>query len=325
MANLTTVLTTRSSTISLPNPLIGASGSFGHSNELFDVIDPGIVGAITIKSLAPFTSPGNVSPRVAAVEHGMMNSVGLPGPHIAEWVKDSLPILEKSNGRFIMALWGRSLDEYSQAAEILAPHIDMFEAIEVNLSCPNTESGDRLYAQSADDTREIMQRVRKEVGDDISLSAKLTANVTRVTDIAQGAVDGGADMFTLFNTVMGLSVDPETRTPILGKGAGGYSGEGIFPIVQRGVFDVHSAFPDIPIIGTGGVSTGRDAASLMMCGASAVGVATATFADPRALIRIIAELDEFCEEQGIDNVADIVGTVNMSGGTTSQIGQKEKS
>jgi dihydroorotate dehydrogenase (NAD+) catalytic subunit len=135
--------------------------------------------------------------------------------------------------------------------------------------------------------------------------------VTSAIEIAAGAIEGGADMVTLFNTALGLSIDPYTRQPNLGKGPGGYSGSGISPIVQKGIFDVHKAFPDTPIIGTGGVSTGEDAAAMMMCGASAVGVAAATFADPRATIRIAKELEQFCFDTGIADVKELVGAAQM--------------
>lgn len=309
--DLTTTLVAGVTQVVLPNPIIAASGSFGHSNELFDVVNPQDVGAITIKSLAPFISPGNSAPRVAAVPTGMMNSVGLPGPHIGEWVDSDLEKIRNTGGRFIMALWGRTIEEYEQAATILAPVADAFIAIEVNLSCPNTESGNRLFAQNADDTRAITQRVKKELGESIPISIKLTSGVTRITDIAQAAIEGGADMLTLFNTALGLAIDPYTRVPLLGKGAGGYSGAGVLPIAQKGVYEVHQAFPDTPIIGTGGVMTGVDAASMMMCGASAVGVATAVFADPRATMRIAQELKDFCVSTGVDNVSDLVGAIEM--------------
>ncbi len=309
--DLTTTLAAGDTQVVLPNPIIAASGSFGHSNELFDVVNPQDVGAITIKSLAPFVSSGNSSPRVAAVPTGMMNSVGLPGPHIGEWVDSDLEKIRNAGGRFIMALWGRTIEEYEQAAAILAPVVDAFIAIEINLSCPNTESGNRLFAQSADDTRAITERVKRELGDSVPVSVKLTSGVTLITEIAEAAIEGGADMLTLFNTVMGLALDPYTRVPLLGKGAGGYSGAGVLPIVQKGVYEVHQAFPDTPIIGTGGVMTGADAASMMMCGASAVGVATATFADPGATIRIAQELKEFCFTTGVAKVTDLIGAVEM--------------
>lgn len=309
--DLSTVLHTKSGDLKLPNPIIGASGSFGHSDELFDIVDTSEVGAITIKSLGPFVSKGNAAPRVAALKKGMMNSVGLPGPHISDWIDTDFKKIKDAPGRFIMAIWGRNVEEYVQAAAILAPIAQSFVAIEVNLSCPNTESDNRLFAQSESDTKEIIHKVKTELGSSVPVTAKLSAAVTRVTDIANSAIEGGADMLTLFNTLIGLAIDPYTRRPILGKGAGGYSGSPILPIAQKGIYEVHQEFPDIPIIGTGGVMSGVDAASMMMCGASAVGVATATFADPLATIKIAGELKEFCFETGVANVTDLIGAIEI--------------
>jgi len=311
LIDLTAKIPTRSGAIELPNPIIGASGSFGHSNELFEIVDPEEVGAITIKSLAQYESPGNKAPRVAAVKTGMMNSVGLPGPDISSWIKDGYLKIKETNGRFIMAIWGQTYDDYSKATSLIAPIANTFVALEINLSCPNTESGNRLFAQSEKDTKEITRLVRKELGDELPISVKLSSGVTSITDIAGAAIDGGADVLTLFNTSLGLALDPYTRRPLLGKGAGGYSGEGILPIAQKGVFEVRKAFPDVGIIGTGGISSGLSAASMMMCGANAVGIATAVFADPNAPIKIAHELKEFCFDTGVAKASDLVGTIDL--------------
>ncbi|MFN8015172.1 MAG: dihydroorotate dehydrogenase [Acidimicrobiia bacterium] len=308
--NLSTTLSTSRGEITLPNPIVAASGSFGHSDELLDVVDYSKIGAITIKSLAPFESPGNVAPRVAGVPTGMMNSVGLPGPHIQNWIDEDFHKLKDIPGRFIMSFWGLSYEDYSKAASMLAPIANDFVALEVNLSCPNVESG-KLFGQDANDSREILKLVRAELDENIIVSAKLSPMVTSAVEIAEGAIEGGADLLTLFNTALGLNIDPYTRKPNLGKGPGGYSGSGISPIVQKGVFDVHNKFPDTPIIGTGGVSTGHDAAAMMMCGASAVGVAAATFADPHATVRIANELQDFCFETGVADIKDLIGAAEM--------------
>lgn len=309
--DMNTSLKFSKSEIILDNPLIAASGSMGHSNELFDVIDPREFGAITIKSLAPFFSPGNPSPRVAATETGMMNSVGLPGPHIQDWVNDELPKIKNSGAKVIMAIWGTKFEHYSEAAKIVADNYENFIAIEVNVSCPNTEAGSRLFAFDSDSVKKIAELVKKEIGDKLPIFIKLSSSVTSVVEIAKGAIDGGADGLTLFNTALGLVIDPYTRKPILGKGAGGYSGAGVFPIACRGVYEIRKAYPDIPIIGIGGVSNGKDAAAMMMCGANAVGFATATFANPRAVISIAGELADFCFETGVGKVSDLTNSIEM--------------
>lgn len=305
-------LSTKIGKIELPNPVVAASGSYGHSDELFDVVDINEIGAITLKSLAPFESLGNEAPRVAPLPTGMMNSVGLPGPPIADWAKTEIDKLQKSDARFIGAFWGHSIEHYVEAAKVLAEHSDAFIAIEANLSCPNTDKGGELFAQNPDDVYEIVSKIREAIGEEIFLTTKLTSAVTKIVPIAEKAIEAGTDALTLFNTSLGLNIDPYTRKATLGKGGGGYSGAGVFPIVQRGVFEVHKAFPETPIVGVGGVMNGENAASLMMCGASAVGVATAVFADPNAPIRIAKELEDFCEKTGVKSVSELIGAVHTS-------------
>ena len=271
--DLSTELKAKDRVVELPNPIIGASGSFGFGPELSDVVDYEKIGAITLKSLAPFVSPGNPAPRVAATKGGMMNSVGQPGPDIREWIKEGFKDLENLKGRFIMSFWGKTVEDYKIAAGALAPIKEHFLGIEINLSCPNVHGDGLFFAQVPEQTSEIIQVARQELGDDCFISAKLTAAVRSVTEVGQAAVEAGTDAFTLFNTLLGLQIDPYTRRPILGQGGGGYSGSAILPIVLRGVYEMHKKFPEVPIIGTGGVTSGKDAASMLMCGASAVGVA----------------------------------------------------
>ena len=309
--DMTVELNTSVADIKLDNPVVAASGSMGHSDELFEVIDPREFGAITIKSLAPFLSPGNPSPRVGACPTGMMNSVGLPGPHIKDWIDSDLEKLKKSGAKIIMAIWGRTFEDYAKAAKIVTQYSENFIALEVNVSCPNTEAGNRLFAFSKDDVQKITELVKNEVGNKLPIFIKLSSSVTSIVDIASGAVKAGADGLTLFNTSLGLVIDPYTRKPTLGKGSGGYSGAGVFPIVCKGVYEVRSAFPEIPIIGVGGVSSGQDAAALMMCGANLVGIATATFANPKAVIRINQELADFCFNTGVVKVSELTNTIEM--------------
>lgn len=308
---LSTTLISNHRKIELSNPVIAASGSFGFGPELSDVVDFSKIGAITIKSLAPFHSEGNPAPRVAATEVGMMNSVGQPGPDIRDWVKKDAYELKKLGGRFIMSIWGRTTNDYKVAAEAIVDILDMFIGVEINLSCPNVHGDGLFFAQVPEQTNEIVKIVRNVLGDDVFISSKLTAAVRSVVEVADGAIDGGTDAFTLFNTLLGLNIDPYTRNPVLGKGAGGYSGKAIFPIVQRGVYELHKAYPEIPIIGTGGIFTGADAAAMMMCGATAVGIAAATFAEPTATLRIAKELEDFCLQTGVRDVKELIGSAQM--------------
>jgi dihydroorotate dehydrogenase (NAD+) catalytic subunit len=238
----------------------------------------------------------------------MINSVGLQGPGVAAWLADDLPALLATGARVVASIWGRTVDEYRRAAEALADAPEGVVAVEVNLSCPNTEAGRDLFAHSADDTRDA---VRATAGCGRPRWAKLSPNVTHLPAIAEAARDAGAEAVTLVNTVMGMAIDPETRTFRLGSGrrGGGLSGPAVHPVAVRAVFDVHAALPDLPLVGAGGVAGGGDAAELMLAGASAIQVGTATFADPRAPGRVLDELAGWAARQGAAGIRDLIGEV----------------
>ena len=180
-------------------------------------------------------------------------------------------------------------------------------ALEVNLSCPNVEARNDVFAHAAESTNRAMRAVLDSVGDALPTFAKLSPNVTDIVSIAHAAIDAGATGLTLVNSVMGLAVDADARTPRLGAGGGGYTGAPIKPIALRAVWEVSCALPGIPIIGTGGVTTGRDAIEMMLAGATAVGVGTATFADPRATLRIVDEMREWCAANRVLRVRELIG------------------
>jgi dihydroorotate dehydrogenase (NAD+) catalytic subunit len=294
----------------LPNPVIAASGTFGHADELAHVCDPRGLGAVTAKSVAVFASEGNPPLRVAeAPAGGMINSVGLPGPGIDAWIAHGLPALEEHGARVIASVWGRTVGEYEQAARALKTVADRIVAVEINLSCPNVEARADVFAHDANATRDATAAVAGALGGATPVFAKLSPNVTDLVAIAGAAIDGGATGFTLVNTVMGLVVDAETRAPRLGAGGGGLSGPPIKPIALRAVYEVSRAHPGVPIIGTGGVTTGVDAAEMLLAGAHAVGVGTATFLEPRATLRIVEELRAWCARQGITRVAELTGAM----------------
>jgi dihydroorotate dehydrogenase (NAD+) catalytic subunit len=296
--------------ITLPNAVVAASGTFGHGDEVAQLCDPRGIGAVTTKSVAAYAWDGNPARRVAETAGGgMLNSVGLPGPGIDAWIARDLPALEARGARVIASIWGRSVDEYAAAAGPLKAVADRVVALEVNLSCPNVEARRHVFAHSADATRAAVTRVVDTLGDALPVFAKLSPNVTDIVEIARAAVDGGATGLTLVNTVMGFAIDPETRRSVLGAGGGGLSGAPIKPIALRAVWEVSRALPDTPIIGTGGVRSGRDAAEMLLAGAHAVGVGTATFLEPRAPLRIAAELGGWCTDHGIARVRDLTGGV----------------
>lgn len=292
----------------LPNPVVAASGTFGHGAELAALCDPRGIGAVTTKSVAVFASEGNPPLRVAeAPGGGMINSVGLPGPGVEAWIAHDLPALEARGARVIASIWGRTVADYEGAARALKEVAHRIVAIEVNLSCPNVEARAHIFAHAPETTRAATYAVVDAVGGAAPVFAKLSPNVTDLVDIAGAALDAGATGLTLVNTVMGLVVDASTRAPRLGAGGGGLSGPPIKPIALRAVWEVSRAYPGVPIIGTGGVVTGEDAAEMLLAGASAVGVGTATFLDPRATLRIVEELAQWCARNHVARVRDLTG------------------
>jgi dihydroorotate dehydrogenase (NAD+) catalytic subunit len=301
-------LTVEVGPLTLPNPIVAASGTFGHGTELTGVCDPRALGAITAKSVAIFASAGNPPLRVTETgTDGMLNSVGLPGPGIDAWIAHDLPALEATGARVIASIWGRSVEEYEAAARPLKAVGDRVVAVEVNLSCPNVEDRSNVFAHSETATHDAMAAVVGALGDAVPVFAKLSPNVTDLVAIARRALDGGATGLTLVNTVMGLAIDADTCRPKLGNGVGGLSGAPIKPIALRAVFDVTRALPGTPVIGTGGVMTATDAVEMLLAGAHAVGVGTATFADPRATLRIVDDLRRWCARRGIRTVRELTG------------------
>jgi dihydroorotate dehydrogenase (NAD+) catalytic subunit len=292
----------------LPNPVVAASGTFGHGAEVAALCDPRDVGAVTTKSVAIFASAGNPPLRVAeAPGGGMINSVGLPGPGVDAWIAHDLPALEARGARVIASIWGRTVADFEAAARALKEVSHRVVAIEVNLSCPNVEARAHVFAHAPETTREATHAVVDALGGAAPVFAKLSPNVTDLVEIAGAAIDAGATGLTLVNTVMGLVVDASSRAPRLGAGGGGVSGPPIKPIALRAVWEVSRAHPGVPIIGTGGVSTGEDAVEMLLAGASAVGVGTATFLDPRATLRIVDEIGAWCAQNGVARVRDLIG------------------
>jgi dihydroorotate dehydrogenase (NAD+) catalytic subunit len=310
-------LSTRVGPLTLPNPVVAASGTFGHGAELAALCDPAGLGAVTVKSMAAFAWPGNPGLRVTeAPGGGMLNSVGLAGPGIDAWIADDLPALVARGARIIVSIWGRTVEEYAAAAARLRAVASERDtgtaagaliAVEVNLSCPNLEDRRRIFAHATSTTTAALVAVRDALAGSLPVFAKLSPNVTDLCEIAGAALDAGADGLTLVNTVLGLVVDVAERRPKLGAGGGGLSGPPIRPIALRAVSDVSREFPGTTIIGTGGVATGEHAVEMLLAGASAVGVGTATFAEPRATLRIVEELEQWCATHGVARVADVVG------------------
>jgi dihydroorotate dehydrogenase (NAD+) catalytic subunit len=303
-ASTTTRLATRVGSVELPSPIMTASGTAGYGTELAPYVDLASLGAVVVKSLSADPWPGNPAPRVHETPAGMINSVGLQGPGVKAWLDDELPGLVATGARVVASIWGTAVDDYARAAAMLADAPPEVVAVEVNLSCPNHHDRDQMFAHATSTTAEA---VVASAACGRPLWAKLSPNVTDLATIAAAARDAGAEAVTLVNTVMGMAIDPETRRPRLGGGGGGLSGPAIHPVAVRAVHDVHRAHPELPIVGVGGVARGVDAVELLLAGASAVQVGTATFADPRAIDRIGRELDRWCARHDIRHIDELIG------------------
>lgn len=300
-------LATRVGSVVLSNPIMTASGTSGHGAELSAYFPLASLGAVVVKSLSAAAWPGNPAPRVYESSSGMLNSVGLQGPGVDVWLDEELPGLVAADARVVVSIWGRSVAEYEQAASLLADAPASVIAVEVNVSCPNIEDRQRMFAHSAKATEEVLAAT-ESCGR--PRWAKLSPNVTDLVEIADAARRGGAEAVTLVNTLMGMAIDPETRRYRLGTGGGGLSGAAIHPVAVRAVHDVHAALPSLPIIGVGGVTTGADAAEMLLAGASAVQVGTATFGDPRAPARVLDSLRVWAGRQRVTSVNEIVGAAH---------------
>jgi len=299
-------LTTAVGPLVLANPVVAASGTYGHGDEVARLGDPSRLGAVTTKSVSAEAWAGNPGPRVHETPAGMLNSVGLQNPGVEAWRAQELPSLLARGARVIASVWGRTLDEFAAAAAGVMPVASDLVAVEVNVSCPNLEDRSEMFAHSPEATGAAVTAVVGAVGD-LPVFAKLSPNVTDLRPVAGAALAAGAAGLTLVNTVMGMAIDPATRQFRVATGGGGLSGPAIRPVAVRAVHEVARAFPGTPIIGTGGVARGEDAVEMLLAGASAVGVGTATFHHPRAAERVVEGLERWCRRHGVAAVSELVG------------------
>lgn len=299
-------LTARIGSLTLPSVVMNASGTAGHGAELAAYGDLAGLGAFVAKSLCVDPWPGNDAPRVHNTPAGMINSVGLQGPGITAWLEHELPSLHDAGvQRVVPSIWGRSPEDYRRAAEMLVGAPRDVVAVEVNLSCPNTEAGRELFAHDPGVAGAVIASCVETL--DRPVWAKLSANTDRLVEVAGAVAEAGAEAVTLINTLFGLVIDTEARRPVLSGVGGGLSGPAIHPVAVRAVWDVHAAHPGLAIVGVGGVSGGTDAVEMLLAGACAVQVGTAIFDDPRILGRVADEVEQWCSTHGVTRIGDIVG------------------
>ncbi len=292
--------------IDFKNPIIPASGVFGYGREYEELFSLDRLGGIATKGTTLHRRTGNLAPRIAETPSGMLNSVGLQNPGIDHFIEKELPYLLQKDTVILANIAGSTVEECVQVAEKLeSTDVHM---IELNISCPNVKQGGAAFGTSCEMASEVVKQVRKATSK--PLVVKLSPNVTSIADIAKAVESAGADAVSLINTLLGMRIDINTSRPVLRNNVGGMSGRAVFPIAVRMVWQVANAVK-IPVIGMGGVSSGRDAIELMMAGASAVQVGAAIFTDPYAPIKIIDEMNDFLDSKNISSVRDIIGTVKV--------------
>jgi dihydroorotate dehydrogenase (NAD+) catalytic subunit len=294
--------------VALRNPVMTASGTAGHGAELNGYFDLAELGAVVVKSVSLEPWVGNPAPRLHPLDSGMLNSVGLQNPGLAVWLAEELPPLAACGATVVASIWGFRAEEYRQAAADLgAAAPPSVVAVEANISCPNVEDRSRMFAHSPDGVRRAITAAVEGSAGRLPVWAKLSPNVTDLPELAAVAVDAGAAAITLINTLMGLALDPATGQPRLGAGGGGLSGPAIHPVAVRAVYECRAALPAVPIVGVGGVRSGENAAELIAAGADAVQVGTATFAEPRAPVRVLHELEAWCADNGVSHLDELRG------------------
>jgi dihydroorotate dehydrogenase (NAD+) catalytic subunit len=290
----------------LPNPILTASGCAGSGRELAQFLDVARIGAVVTKSVMLAPRAGRPTPRMAETPSGMLNSIGLQGPGIDGFLRRDLPWLLSRGARAVVSIAGSTVNEFAELAARLSDATGV-TAIEVNISCPNVEHRGEVFACDAAAAASVIEAVRGRARYDIPVFAKLSPDVTDLTAIARACVAAGADGLSLINTTLGMALDVDTMRPVLGGTTGGLSGPAIKPVAMRCVWQVREALPDVPLIGMGGVRTGRDALEFILAGAALVSVGTAIFHDPSACIRIARELEEELAQRGVEHLSDVVG------------------
>ena len=287
-------------------PIFTASGCASSGKELAQFFALKDIGAVVTKSVMNKPRYGRPTPRMAETPSGMLNSIGLQGPGIEAFLANDIPWLVEQNSRIIISIAGETIEEYATLARKVRS-VAGISAIEVNISCPNVENRGLVFACDPDASRRVIDGVRKTIGGELPIIAKLSPDVTNLPEIAKGVVESGADALALINTVLGMVINLDTMRPHLGGKTGGLSGPAIRPVAVRAIYQVHAVLPEVPILGMGGVSSGRDALELILAGASGVSVGTASFGNPHAAVDIQSELRDLLIAKGFPSLKSAIG------------------
>ena len=298
-----TNLTVNIAGLTFKNPVTTASGTFGYGEEFRDFMDLGKIGGIFVKAVTGTNREGNAYPRMAETASGMLNSVGLQNKGVDHFIREIYPRIKDFDTHIIVNVSGSTLEEYVEVATRIN-ELEKVPAIELNISCPNVKQGGMAFgtvpAMSTEVTRAVRDVYRKV------LMVKLSPNVTSITDMAKAVVDGGADVLTLINTLLGIAIDADLRRPILSTITGGLSGPAIKPVALRMVWQVHKAV-NVPVIGLGGIMNATDAIEFLLAGASAIQVGTANFLDPTVSVKIVDGITAYMQKHGVNDVNELIG------------------
>ena len=291
------------------NPLIAASGTFGYGIEYEDILDLSRLGGLVSKGLYMEPRDGNPVPRIAETPSGLLNAIGLQGIGIKAFVRDVAPRVARHDTVHIVNVCGDTVEEYAEVARV-CDGVPGIHGLEINISCPNVKTGGIAFGGDPRMTHDVVAAVRKATR--LPVIPKLSPNVTDIALLARAAEEGGADALSCINTLLGLAIDVETRRPKLAYGTGGLSGPAIRPVAVRMAWQAAQAV-GIPVIGIGGISSANDALEFLIAGCPAVQIGTANFVEPGVHERILADLESWLERQGLDDIRDVVGSLELPG------------
>lgn len=303
MADLTTTI----GSLTLKNPVMTASGTFGYGMEYADMIDIARIGGVIVKGTTLKLREGNPYPRMAETPSGMLNAVGLQNKGADYFVREIYPHLSEIDTNMIVNVSGSSIETYVECAEKMAA-LERIPAIELNISCPNVKQGGMSFGVCASSAAEVVRAVRKVYPK--TLIVKLSPNVTDITEIARAAEAEGADAVSLINTLLGMAIDVERRRPLLSTVTGGLSGPCIKPVALRMVWQTVSAVR-IPVIGMGGIASWQDAVEFMLVGATAIQIGTYNFIDPAISVKVIEGIEAYCDRHGFVSAAELIGALTV--------------
>jgi dihydroorotate dehydrogenase (NAD+) catalytic subunit len=292
--------------VRLPTPVLGASGCFGSGREISEVLDMRRVGGIVTKSVTFRPVRGLATPRMVETASGMLNAIGLQNPGIDEFVRKDGPFIAQVGVPVILSIAGKTVAEFADVA-VRARDIPGVVALEANISCPNVERRNQVFACHPDAAAEVISTVVRITS--LPVFAKLTPDVTDIVEVARECVRAGAHGISLINTLLGMAIDPETFRPRLGAVTGGLSGPAIKPVAVRAVFQVARAMPEVPVIGMGGIRDAADAIEFLLAGAWAVAVGTANFFNPHVTTEVAMGIGEFLQRRGLRSPPDLLGRV----------------